>query len=261
MRKSTNRNKKLIRFHNTYLLMGVCFILSGYFINFIVFTSLILVHELGHYIMARILKIKVVEIVIYPYGGITKLEDFINRNINEELLVATSGIIFEYLFYLVIFILYRYSLIREYTFNLYTLYNSKIIFFNLLPIYPLDGGRIVNLLLSKVFNYNLSNKLTIVISLVSIFLIIVLNIYSFNYSNLVIYLVLFSYIISYIRNIKYLYNRFMLERYLYKLEFDKIKIINNKDKMYKDMENILYKNGGYFREIKFLKELFCKEIS
>ena len=64
----------------------------------------------------------------------------------------------QFLFYLGIVYLYRKGYVREYTYNLYTLYNNRMIFFNLLPIYPLDGGRIVNLLLGKVINYNLSNK-------------------------------------------------------------------------------------------------------
>lgn len=256
MRKRAIKSKGLIRFHNTYLVMALCFVLSGYFLNLIVFTSLILVHELGHYLVARILKFNVMEIVIYPYGGITRLDDLINRNTNEELLVASSGVIMEYLFYLVIVYLYKESVIREYTFNLFRLYNSRIIFFNLLPIYPLDGGRIVNLLLNKIVNYNLSNKLTVFISSISVFGLVFLSIYSFNYSNIIIYMVLIGYIIEYKKNIKYLYNKFMLERYLYTFDFDDMKIINNKNKMYKDKKHLFFINNRYFKEKDFLFRIF-----
>lgn len=261
MRKRAIKGKRLIRFHITYLLMGICFILSGYFLNLVVFTSLIVVHEFGHYVVAKLLKFRVEEIVIYPYGGITKLNDLINRRIDEELLVAASGVIMQYLFYLLIVCLYNNSYIREYTFDLYTLYNSSMIFFNLLPIYPLDGGRIVNLLLGKVVNYNLSNKLTVIISMVVVVGIIVLNIYKVNYSNVMVYMVLFSYIVQYIKNIKYLYNRFMLERYLYNIKFDKKKIIYDKKKMYKDREHLLCTGKKCIGEKDFLKEVFSKEIS
>lgn len=258
MRKRTNKGKKLIRFHNTYLLLGICFILSGYFINLIVFTSLIIVHELGHYIVARMLKFKVSEIVIYPYGGITKLDDLINRRIDEELLIALFGVIMQFLFYLIVVYLYRVGYVREYTYNLYTIYNSSMIFFNLLPIYPLDGGRIVNLLLSKSVSYNMSNKLTIVISSVVIFVIVGFNIYKINFSNMMIYLVMVSYIVDYIKKLKYLYNRFLLERYLYNLEFDKVKVIDDKMKMCKDMEHIVYMDSKYYREKDILREYFSK---
>ena len=260
MRKRRDKSKKLIKFHYTYLLMGICFILSGYFINLIVFTSLILVHELGHYLVARVLKFKVSGIIIYPYGGITKIDDLLNRNSNEELLVAVSGVIIQYLFYLVIIYLYKESVVREYTFNLYTLYNSRIIFFNLLPIYPLDGGRIVNLLLSKVFSYNFSNKLTIFISIVIVFVIININLYTFNYSNIMIYLIISCYIVDYIKNIKYLYNRFLLERYLYKLDFDKVKVIDSTDNMYKDRKHLILFDNNWISEGVYLNKLFGKKL-
>ena len=256
MRKRTNKSKKLIRFHSTYLVMGFCFVLAGYFVNLLVFTSLIVVHELGHYIMARTLRFKVLEIVIYPYGGITKIDDFINRRIDEELLVAVFGVIIQYLFYLVIVYLYNKSLIREYVFNLYTIYNSRMIFFNLLPIYPLDGGRIVNLLLGKIISYDLSNKLTVVLSIVVILGIVGLNIYQINYSNVMIFMVLIGYIVEYVKNIKYLYNRFMLERYLYDFKFDKIKVISSSKKMFKDREHLLYEGNKCYREKDFLKRIF-----
>ena len=256
MRKRRNKSRKLIRFHITYLLMGVCFVLSGYFVNLVVFTSLIIVHEMGHYLVSRLFCFKVREIVIYPYGGMTKLEDFINRNINEELLVALSGVIFQYLFYLVIMHLYNNSYIREYTFNLYTLYNSRMIFFNLLPIYPLDGSKILNLLFNKLFSYNLSNKLSIVVSIIVIVVIVSLNIYKFNYSNIMIYMVLLWYIIDYCKKLKYLYHKFMLERYLYNISFDNIRVINDYKGMYKDSSHLLCINNKYYREKDYLRKIF-----
>ena len=37
-----------IEFHSTYLLIAISFILTGYFSNLIIFTSIIIFHELGH---------------------------------------------------------------------------------------------------------------------------------------------------------------------------------------------------------------------
>ena len=241
--------------------MGLCFILTGHYLNLIVFTSLILTHELGHYLTATILKFNVDKIIIYPYGGITKINDLINRDINEELLIATSGIIFQFMFFILIYILYKYNLIREYTFNLYTIYNNRMIFFNLLPIYPLDGSKIINLLFQKIFNYNLSNKLIIIISISTIILLILLNIYKFNYSNIMIYSILFGYIYDLFKKRKYLYNRFLLERYLYNIKYKKIKIINRYDKMYKNKSHIIYNDKKYIEESKYLKMIFSSKIS
>lgn len=236
--------------------MALLFVMGGYFLNLVVFTSLVVIHEISHYLVARMLKFRVVEIVIYPYGGMTKLDDFINRRIDEELLIAVSGVIGQYLFYLVILFLYKESIIREYTYSLFELYNGWLIFFNLLPIYPLDGGRIVNLLLGKVCSYNWSNRLTFLFSLIFIGFILGLNVYEFNYSNVIIFVILFGYLVEYVRSFKYLYNKFMLERYLYGFKFDKFKIINSKDGMYRDREHLLYRNGSYREEKDFLRDIF-----
>ena len=261
MRKRRNQSKKLIKFHNSYLIVALCFILTGYYLNLIVFTSLILVHELGHFITAKLLHFNVENITIYPYGGITKLNDLINRDINEELLIATSGVIIQFLFYILIYVLYNNSYIREYTFNLYTIYNNKMIFFNLLPIYPLDGSKIINLLLYKIFNYKMSNKLTIIISILTIFILIILNIYTLNYSNIMIYIILVTYIYKFYNQRNYLYNKFLLERYLYNIKHSKLKIITNQNNMYKNKTHIIHSNNKYIKESDYLKKIFSTKIS
>ena len=74
--------------------MALGFVLTGHFLNLIIFTSLILVHELGHYTVAKLNHFSVTNIIIYPYGGMTKLNHIINRDINEELLIARYAVSF-----------------------------------------------------------------------------------------------------------------------------------------------------------------------
>ena len=107
--------------------MAASYVLSGYYVNLIAITSLLLVHEFGHYIVAKIFNFNVLKIVIYPFGGITKMNDLINKDINEELLIATSGVIFQFCFYLIVFYLNKLGIVRDYTFNIYTIYNNQII--------------------------------------------------------------------------------------------------------------------------------------
>lgn len=245
-------------FHYSYIIMAFGYVISGYYINLIAITSLLLIHELGHYTAAKLLKFKVLKIVIYPFGGITKINDLINKDINEEILVATSGVIFQFIFYLIIVYLNHINIIRDYTLNIYTLYNNQIIFFNLMPIYPLDGSKIINLLLSKFFNYNLSNKLTIMISLIGMFLFILTSSYNHNYSYIMVLSVLIIYNYKFIKQLKYIYNKFLLERYLYNISYPKIKIINNGNKMYKNNSHIIKVNNNYITEKKYLSKYYFK---
>ena len=261
MRKRKSKSNFLkIEFHQTYLVMALSFIITGYYLNLIVFTTLIIFHEIGHYLIAKLNNFKVEKIIIYPYGGLTKINDLINRNIEEELLIATSGVIFQYLFYLLITILYNNNTIRTTTYNLYTIYNNQMIFFNLLPIYPLDGSKIMNLIISKYLPYNKSNIITILISIITIILISILNIYKKNYSNLMTFSLILTYIYKFYKNRKYLYKRFLLERYLYNIEYSKKRNINNINNMYKNKTHYINIDNVYVEEKKVLTKIFEKKI-
>ncbi|MBQ6495375.1 MAG: hypothetical protein IJI49_05175 [Bacilli bacterium] len=248
----------MIYFHPTYLLLALSYILTGYYINLIVLTSLIVIHELGHYTLAKILKFNVEKIIIYPYGGITKIKDLINKDINKELIISISGIIFQLLFFYLIVYLNKANIIRDYTLSIYLRYNKELLLFNILPIYPLDGSKILNLLLSKYLYFNLSNKLTIIISILTILILIINKIYICNYGYILTLSILITYLIKYIKNIKYIYNKFLLERYIYNINYKKIAIINSKDKMYKNKTHLIKENNKYIKEKNYLKKYFSK---
>jgi len=236
--------------------MALGFILTGYYINLIVFTSLIIFHELGHYTLAKIQKFNVTNITIYPYGGLTKIDDLINKDTNQEILIAISGIIFQLIFFLIINILYNQNVIRGYTFNLYQEYNRQLIIFNLLPIHPLDGSKILNLLLTKFIPYHTSNKLTIIISIIVIIFLLGTNIYNNNYSYIMIVFILLDYIYKFHKDLKHIYNKFLLERYLYKITYPKKKIIKSPQKMHKNNTHIIKIGEKYQKEQEFLNNMF-----
>lgn len=257
MRKGSNEDWKLrIEFHNSYVVMALGFVLTGYYWNLLVFTSLILVHELGHYMIAKGLGFKVDKIVVYPYGGMTKLDGLVNVWIGEELLVASMGVIVQFLFYLFMCYINKLGVIRDYIINLYTLYSNQMIFFNLLPIYPLDGGKIVNLLFSKYFSYRLANGLSIFISGVMLFLLVGLNVYVCNYSNVMVFLLLFTYLWKFYQRRDYLYQKLLLERYLYQIGYPKVKVINNYRGMYKNCSHVIFNGQEYVLEREWLKRRF-----
>lgn len=242
-----------IEFHYTYIIVAIGFVLTGYFSNLIIFTSLIIFHEFGHYFMCLLYKIKVNKIIIYPYGGLLQVENVINKDINEELIIAIMGIFFQTIYYTVIFILYRYNYIRDYIFNIYTLYHFSMLIFNVLPISPLDGFKILNLILSKIFYFRLANYISLIISIIMIILIFIKGVN--NYSYIMIIFILIDNTYKYYKQLKYIYNKFILERYLYKFNYNKLKIINNKNKMYKNKLHIFKIDNKYIKEKDYLKKI------
>lgn len=245
-----------IEFHYTYLIIALGFILTGYFTNLIVFTSIIIIHELGHYTIAKINKLNVEKITIYPYGGIVKMNNPINTSIKKELSIAISGILFQSIYYLIITILYNKGIIRDYIYNLFTMYNNNILIFNLLPIHPLDGSKILNLLLSTILPFNLSNKLNIIISIITLILLITINYYKFNYTTILIVGIIIDNLIKYHKQLKYIFNKFLLERYIYKITYNKTKKISKINQMYKEKYHILKENNTYITEKQALSKKF-----
>ena len=249
-----------IEFHYTYIIIAISFILTGYFSNLIIFTSIIIIHELGHYILANILNLNPIKIIIYPFGGITKLNHKINTPINKELIVAISGIIFQIMYFIIILFLYKNNIIRYYIFNIYKKYHYSMLIFNILPIYPLDGSKILNLLLSKIIPYKLSLKLNIIISIITTILILKINYYKVNYTMIMIITIILNNIIKYYKNINYLFNRFLLERFLYKIIPKKTIKIKKIDNMYKEKYHIIKQKDIYLTEKQVLINRFRGKI-
>ena len=248
-----------IEFHYTYIIIALSFIITGYFSNLIVFTSIIIIHELGHYITAKLHNIQVNKIIIYPYGGLTQINSPINTKISIDLKIAISGIVFQLIYYFIIYILYKNNIIREYIFEEFTTYNFSILFFNILPIHPLDGSKILNLFLSKMLPYKLTLKLNILVSLTTLIIIFYINYYQFNYTTILIITIILDNIVKYYKEINYIFNKFLLERYLNKKIYKKNKTISKIENMYKEKYHLIKNKNHYITEKQALKDRFYRK--
>ena len=238
--------------------MALGLVLTGHFSNLFVFTSLILVHEFGHVIVAAVFRYKIDKIVIYPYGGLTKLDCFVNTDIYKDLLISISGVVLQCMYFFIVYLLYSAGIIRGYIYNLFYLYHNSMVLFNLLPIVPLDGFKILNLIFSKIFNLNLSNNLSVFVSLCTIIFFLFSDLYQKNYSMVLVIGLLMQNIYKFYYQLSHIYNRFLIERYLYDINYKKKIIINNEKKMYKNMSHLFMKNGKLISEKTFLSDFFTK---
>lgn len=239
--------------------MAFGLVITGHFVNLIIFTSLIIIHEMGHIIISKILSYKIDKVIIYPYGGFVKLNTRINTKIENDLLVAISGVVIQSIYFGIIFFLYRNGIVREYIYSLFLLYHKSMLIFNLLPIYPLDGAKIVNLILSKYFSFNIANYISIVISLITVVLFLYSDIYENNYSIILVIGVLMQNIYKFYKDISYIYNRFILERYLFKFNYKDKKVIKNINKMYKNREHLFNDKGKLINEKEYISTFFEKK--
>ena len=213
----------------TYLFIFIS-LFTAKFKDIILFMSLIMFHELGHFLTAKLFNWKVDKIYVYPLGGLTKFNDLINKPFYEEILVTIMGPIFQ-----IIFSFFLVKIDKN-----VDIYNKMLLLFNLLPIVPLDGGKLLTSFISYYFSYKKSLKIIIIISY--IFYLISLYYVLIGIQSLFFVLVFTLLIIKVIDEDKkrfFNFNKFLLERYLYVFKYKKDVLINDIKKMYKYRNNIV----------------------
>jgi Zn-dependent protease len=114
------------------------------------FASIVL-HELGHALTARLYGIRTADITLYLFGGVARLERM-PRSGGPELLIALAGPAVSFATALALggLALVVSALGRPVPGLLIELasLNAMLGLFNLLPIFPMDGGRVLRALLS-----------------------------------------------------------------------------------------------------------------
>lgn len=202
--------------------------------------------------MAKILLVEVDKIYLYPLGGISKFFLPLNSSFSKEFLILISGPLFQELakIFLIIIIPDQKDLIISYHYG--------ILLFNLLPVYPLDGGKIIQLFFSTIIPFEKSLKVSIVISYITISAYFILNITNIRINVLIITSFLLYKVIMEQKQIKYIYEKFILERYLNNYNFKASKLITKYNNFYKNKRHLIKENNTYYTETEYLDKKYKK---
>lgn len=193
--------------------------------------SLLIIHELGHAITGKLLGYSLDKISFYPYGGVTSFNMPLNVPLKKELLILLMGPFFQIIGYMTMNYFLSLPLLKTYHYTL--------LIFNLLPIYPLDGGRILNIIFHYQFNYLTSFKLSMVISSLILMALMIYNVRFFNLNLCLMIIVLFIKMLTNYHKRYLYYERFLLERYLYSITFPKKSCVDSLKKFYRDRVHIV----------------------
>lgn len=129
-------------------------VITGYFVELLTLFVIVLVHELGHVIMAKGFGWNVREIKLLPFGGVAEVEDGSGLPAKEEALVAIAGPLQNVWMAGLAYLLGYLGLWSHDWANYVCEANMMIGLFNLLPILPLDGGKLIQAAFSRTLTFH-----------------------------------------------------------------------------------------------------------
>ena len=224
---------------STYVIVLLSF-LAGYFEYTFLTIIIIIVHEMGHFLTGYFLKLKVKEISLFMFGGVTIFDEDLNLNIFKELLVVVMGPVVQMLFYMIVYYLYTKGFVSVNTMKKVSTINLILLEFNLLPILPLDGAKILNNILDLILSYDLAHKVSLAVSFLALPLVFLFD------NKLIIILVVISLLVRLFEEInwhKFRINKLLLERKLKGIKFKKIREFESLTKVKRNVTYYRFING------------------
>jgi stage IV sporulation protein FB len=194
-------------------------LLTGNFIELITLFAIVFIHECGHAAAAALLGCRVLSIQMLPFGGVAVIEDAGNITARREIIIALAGPFQNMLMVGVVFLL-KYGDLGDPLFLDYIIQGNLLIaLFNLLPVLPLDGGKIVQALVSLAAPYYTTLMWTYRISILCSAGVILVAVgrwftgdYGLPLNILLIGIFLFYSNVTDYRNIPYRFIRFLMNR-------------------------------------------------
>lgn len=149
----------------------------------------ILLHEFGHGIAAQKLGIYVPKIVLFVFGGGAFIDNSQRRySSREEFITTIFGplVTFTIILFLSLFVNLSNNFSNGDIITKLFYINIFLLIFNLIPLFPLDGGRILRSIITKFVNPILGTKIVLFISFLIVFCLFYFSIISFSIYNVLI---------------------------------------------------------------------------
>jgi Zn-dependent protease len=163
----------------------------------------ITIHECGHLLFASLFKWEVEEFRMSAIGGFLTFKNDLGKPALQTFLVATGGIIFNLIFALILF-----------AFNgppslIYTQF--AIALFNLLPIAPLDGSKMLQSILRGIFEYKTVLNIMKFTNVIFLF-IFALGVIAFRWEQYFIVVVVLGILVGKFQaQVPYIYQRYKIQ--------------------------------------------------
>ena len=139
--------------HPLFAVLMLLSVMTGYLSELLTLFVLVLVHELGHAAAAYGYGWEIREIKLLPFGGVAELEERPGAPAYEEAVIAIAGPLQNVWMAGGAWVLGHTGMMDGSWAEYLIRSNLLLLVFNLLPIYPLDGGRLVRLACGLKLNF------------------------------------------------------------------------------------------------------------
>lgn len=225
-----------------YLIMAY---FSGRFFEYVLALGIVCFHEMFHYIFARIYDFDIEKVEILPFGAFLSLRDYGLHHIIEEAIMIMAGLCSHFFLYIMIMVLGENSFLLQ--------MNRLVFVFNILPIYPLDGSKLLLLFLSLWMDYQKAIRLQIKLSIFTLCVVCILYL-QISYFVVYGYLIYINY--QYIKEYRLSMIRLLVLRGKHKLY--KKKKMNHTISFYRPYDNYYMMDNGLYKEEQIVNALISK---
>ena len=203
---------RMIHIHPILIIFILLSIITGTFVQLFILLFIVVIHELGHYLAAIFYNWRIHSIVLWVFGGVMKTEELGNKSIKEDIIVTVAGPLQHIV---ILFLISSFSfLLPDTVVQMALQFNLIIFLFNLLPIYPLDGGKLVFYTLSIFIPFRKAHSYTVVFSLFACISIMLLQVLLLPFTLSAFLLIIFLFIENRAewKHHYYIFIRFLLNR-------------------------------------------------
>lgn len=206
---------KKLHIHPILWAVAALAIVTAHFLELCILFTIIFIHEMGHAVTASFFSWRIKKIALLPFGGVAEMDEHGNRPLKEEAWVILAGPLQHVWMLILGYIGYSLNIVPEDIYFPFIQFNFMVLIFNLLPIWPLDGGKLLFLLFSLKQPFPQAHINTLFLSIGSILCFIFINLIiqplNMNVWIIVAFL-LFSLYYEW-KQRRYIFMRFLLERY------------------------------------------------
>lgn len=207
----------MIKVHPLSGVLVAVALLAGQGTTIVVLFALALWHELGHYVAARACGWRIRAVRVMPFGGVLEVDESATRPLAEEALVAIAGPLQHVWLIGALWLAEAQGWLAPALVGPLVRANVGLLLFNLLPVSPLDGGKLLAALASTRVAYHRVLRGTAIAGIAGGTLGLAASVLLLRHGGLAVNLAVVSAFVLYsnlhaLRHIPYTMRRFLLHR-------------------------------------------------